>query len=115
MMNKNDKKKLNTYYRKICKLLVCSFNMKYAFICELKNRIKDIVEEKPEIDYDGIVEILGTPEEIAKSFEDTESLRKLAKRLLICEIVTFCLLVGAIIFIIFQAYHLGGNIDITTK
>lgn len=114
-MNKTDKRKLNKYFWEIHKNLICSINMKFAFTHQLRNEIKDIVEAIPGIDFDGIVQIIGTPQEISKTFEDDESLRKIAKRLVILETITLVILVIAIIYIIFQSYYFGGEIYVNSK
>ena len=47
-------------------------------LIDLSSIIGMIVEANPGIDFDGIVQIIGTPQEISKTFEDNESLRNTA-------------------------------------
>lgn len=114
-MNKTDKRKLNKFFWEIHRNLICSINMKFAFTHQLRNEIMDIVEAIPGIDFDGIVQIIGTPQEISKTFEDDESLRKTAKRLVILETITLVILVIAIAVIICIVENYGGVINVTTK
>ena len=113
-MDKSFKHKLNKYLREIRKLLVGSFNMKSAYICMIKHNVLDIIDENPNITFDELVNIIGTPEEVANSFGKTnvdEVIAK-AKDLRKFEIILVSALLVSIGLIILLVNLYGGRIAI---
>lgn len=104
-MDKNFKHKLNKYLREIRKLLVGSFNMKSAYICMIKHNVLDIIDENPNITFDELVNIIGTPEEVANNFGKTNvdeviTKAKALKKFEIILIVILIILIGLIILLL---------------
>jgi len=101
-MNKIINKDIIKYCAEIKKLLVCSSNMKLAFISELKRRIYEYIEEHPdeEITISDIENRFGSPENIALSFASTEDIpyfRKKAKKYIFYKVLSVILLLALII------------------
>ena len=116
-MDKSFKHKLNKYLREIRKLLVGSFNMKSAYICMIKHNVLDIIDENPNITFDELVNIIGTPEEVANNFGKTnvdEVIAK-AKALKKFEIILIIALVISIMLILFLLFVYDGNVSVNVK
>ena len=101
-MNKTINKEIKKYCSEIKKLLVCSSNIKLAFISELKNRIYEYIEEHAgeQLTISDIENRFGTPESIAASFastEDMQYLHKKAKKYIFYKVLSVVLLLALIL------------------
>ena len=116
-MDKSFKHKLNKYLREIRKLLVGSFNMKSAYICMIKHNVLDIIDENPNITFDELVNIIGTPEEVANNFGKTNVDEVIAKadELKKLEIILIVALFVSIFIIIFLILTYGGAIFVDSE
>lgn len=104
-INKNIKK----YCSEVKRLLACSGSIKLAFISELKNRIYEYTEGRPdeEITINDIENRFGTPDDIASSFastEDMQHLHKKAKRFIFYKILSVVLLLVLILTVYILVY-----------
>lgn len=114
-MNKYTRKCCKKYLNAVRKELCCSFNVKNVFISDIKTDIKDLIEKNPNITMDEIINILGTPQDIASSFHkhNIDVLKKRAKKLLIGQLVLVFLLLVGLLTISFLIYNYSGDIKIT--
>lgn len=101
-MKKTINKDIKKYCFEVKKLLACPGSIKLAFISELKNRIYEYIEERPneEITINDIENRFGTPKDIASSFasaEDIHRLHKKAKRFIFYKILSIVLLLALIL------------------
>ena len=100
----------NMYARELRSCLQCSRTQKNAFLRETKRLAVDYVAGISEPSIEDLIEFLGTPEELARSYQDTlgeQSARKYRKRtgrkLAVLCAVSMVVLIGAIISI---AYYM---------
>lgn len=109
---KMKKKDINRYMNLVKNELYCSFNMKRAFLAELKSRIYEYLENNSNANIDEIENYFGHPKVIALTIQDSnvESLKKKVKKYLIIEILAVLMLLFSIGIIIFLVYQHGGTI-----
>lgn len=114
-MNKTTKKDLKKYYREIQQELTCSFLIKKILIKELKNNIKNSEQDNPELTINDIIEIYGTPKEIANGLheENYANMKKKKNKMIIIIILLSILVIACIFLIIFIINNLGGTIVVT--
>lgn len=94
----------NMYARELRSCLQCSRTQKNAFLRETKRLAVDYLAGISEPSIEDLIEFLGTPEELARSYQDTlgeQSARRYRKQinqklLLLCTI-SLVVLVGAIV------------------
>lgn len=103
-MKKTINKDIKKYFVEIKKSLVCSSNIKLAFISELKSRIHEYIEEHSgeEITIKDIENQFGTPENIALSFATTKDmhyLHKKAKKYIFFEVLSVILFLAIILIV----------------
>lgn len=112
-MDKSFKHKLNKYLREIRKLLVGSFNMKSAYICMIKHNVLDIIDENPNITFDELVNIIGTPEEVANNFGKTNVDEVIAKAKEISKFRFLLIILSVIIILIacYLVYYIVGPLS----
>ena len=98
----------NMYARELRSCLQCSRTQKNAFLRETKRLAVDYLAGISEPSIEDLIEFLGTPEELARSYQDTlgeQSARMHRKRTgrklaLLCA-VSLIVLVGAIVSILY--------------
>lgn len=71
---------LHGYYRSVADILPCSGHAKKKYLNELRGRLRELQEEKPDADRETACERFGTPEEIAESWLENLSARDYKKR-----------------------------------
>ena len=78
-----DRKMLKLYYRQIRNNLYCSKKRKKRLLDELKTNIEESLEEKPNLTYGELLEIYGTPKEIADSYIESLDPEEYAEDLIV--------------------------------
>lgn len=117
-MKKTINKDIKKYCSEVKKLLTCPGSIKLAFISELKNRIYEYIEERPneEITINDIENRFGTPKDIAESFASTEDMQRLnkkAKKFIFYKILSAVLLLALILTVYILAYVITNEHTIT--
>lgn len=104
---KLDRKILKLYYRQIRNNLYCSKKRKKRLLDELKTNIEESLEEKPNLTYEELLEIYGTPKEIADSYiesldpeEYAEDIRRIKRKKWMFGIVFFSVITFAIVYLL---------------
>lgn len=102
-----DRKMLKLYYRQIRNNLYCSKKRKKRLLDELKTNIEESLEEKPNLTYEELLEIYGTPKEIADSYiesldpeEYAEDIRRIKRKKWMFGIVFFSVIAFAIVYLL---------------
>lgn len=102
-----DRKILKLYYRQIRNNLYCSKKRKKRLLDELKTNIEESLEEKPNLTYEELLEIYGTPKEIADSYiesldpeEYAEDIRRIKRKKWMFGIVFFSVITFAIVYLL---------------
>lgn len=97
--NQNNKSIVNSYLRQVKAALLCPSSMKRAVLNEVENRIVELEKQHTVITMDNLYKEIGSPDEIAKGFEDEPEIghlkknaRKLNRTRIIC-LVLFVLVV----------------------
>ncbi len=100
----------NVYAKELRSCLQCSRAKKNTFLRETRRLAEDYLSGVSEPNIENLIEFLGTPEELARSYQDTlgeQSARKYRKRtgrkLAVLCAVSMVVLIGAIISI---AYYM---------
>lgn len=108
-MNSKLKKELKKYFREIKKNLNCGFYLKRGFMAQFKESLNEFIENHNDEDLtiDIIYKHFGTPDVIAKSFDDIEDVSKLrekSSKLLMTEIITIIVSLVVVVFLMIIAY-----------
>ena len=108
-MNKEFSKELKAYFGQIKKNLNCGFFVKQGFIVQFKDNVAEYLAEQnaPDLSIDDIVNIFGSPDDIAKSFDnigDVEKVIKKGKRLLMTEAIIILAALVVIVLLAIVAY-----------
>ena len=95
---------LKLYYRQIRNNLYCS---KKRLLDELKTNVEESLEENPNLTYGELLEIYGTPKEIADSYiesldpeEYAEDIRRIKRKKWMFGIVFFSVIAFAIVYLL---------------
>ena len=113
----------NMYARELRSCLQCSRAQKNAFLRETRRLAMDYLAGVPEPSIENLIEFLGTPEELARSYQDTlgeqsarmhrkRTGRKVRKVALLCA-VSLIVLVGAIASILYYMHLSDRWHDVT--
>ena len=113
----------NMYARELRSCLQCSRTQKNAFLRETKRLAVDYLAGISEPSIEDLIEFLGTPEELARSYQDTlgeqsarmhrkRTGRKVRKVALLCA-VSLIVLVGAIASILYYMHLSDRWHDVT--
>lgn len=120
-MKKTINKDIKKYCSEVKKRLSYSSSIKLAFISELKTRIYEYIEERPdeEVTINDIENRFGTPEDIASSFastEDLQHLNKKAKKYIFYKILSVVLLLALIlaVYVLVDVIIHDHTITVTT-
>ncbi len=98
----NNKKIISLYLKQLNASLICSTNMKKAFICEIKHQIAELENQVQVFTMEDLHREIGSPDEIARSFEsrdDIEKLKEKAKKYKKAKIICWVSLILAIVAI----------------
>lgn len=69
------------YLKEIENLLICDRKKKNEILDSFKNEIDDFLNNNPEAEYTELLEVFGTPQEIANELLTNESAENIKKRL----------------------------------
>lgn len=105
-MNNDFNKELKKYFKEIKKKLNCKSYLKQGFIAQFKESLNEYIEShtEEELTMEIIYKHFGTPDVIAKSFDDIEdlsALREKSKKYLIAQIISSIIIVIMSIVIAF--------------
>ena len=64
---------LTDYYEEVRRYLTCPEEVKDDLIYDVNRKVMDLNADRPDLDYDGILEFLGDPEDLANSFITEEN------------------------------------------
>ena len=114
-MSKKFKKDIKKYLSDVKKRLHCGFNLKKAFLSELKNEISNYLAEHQTATIENIINELGSPEQIVSNFKDYDYnlLKRKVKFYLILEIFFIILTLVLLVALIYTIYSIGGDITIS--
>ena len=121
MKKKRVDKQVTRYIHKVHKLLKCSAKSKRNFIAHLKSSIDAFRNDSPDCTIEDIIEFLGQPEGLARSFMETldkkEIKRAQMKGLTIRIILVILLLciIGFLIYVIIFIYRSAGFVIIESQ
>lgn len=76
----NNKKISSLYLKQLNASLICSTNMKKAFICEIKHQIAELENQVQVFTMEDLHREIGSPDEIARSFESRDDIEKLKEK-----------------------------------
>lgn len=110
----------NMYARELRSCLQCSRAQKNAFLRETRRLAMDYLAGVPEPSIEDLIEFLGTPEELARSYQDTlgeQSARiyrkQINQKLLLLCTISLVVLVGAIVSTAYCMYLSDRWHDVT--
>lgn len=110
----------NMYARELRSCLQCSRAQKNAFLRETRRLAMDYLAGVPEPSIENLIEFLGTPEELARSYQDTlgeQSARiyrkQINQKLLLLCTISLVVLVGAIVSTAYCMYLSDRWHDVT--
>lgn len=61
---------LTDYYEEVCRYLTCPEEVKDDLIYDVNRKVMDLNADRPDLDYDDVVDFLGEPENLAQSLMD---------------------------------------------
>ena len=64
---------LTDYYEEVLRYLTCPEEVKDDLIYDVNRKVMDLNADRPDLDYDGILEFLGDPEDLANSLMEQMS------------------------------------------
>jgi len=105
-MNNDLNKALKKYFKEIKKKLNCKSYLKQGFIAQFKETLNEYLDSHAdkELTMETIYKRFGTPDVIAKSFDDIEdlsALREKSKKYLVSQIISCIIIVVMCVVIIF--------------
>ena len=110
----------NAYAKELRSCLQCSRAKKNAFLRETKRLVEDYLSGISEPNIEKLIEFLGTPEELARSYQDTlgeQSARiyrkQINQKLLLLCTISLVVLVGAIVSTAYCMYLSDRWHDVT--
>lgn len=116
-MNSEFNKELKKYFKEIKKKLNCKSYLKQGFIAQFKESLNEFIENhnNEELTIENIYKHFGTPDAIAKSFDDFDDISELkekSKKYLITQIISCILsviMLTVIIVLLFVVFDLFDN------
>ena len=70
---------LTDYYEEVRRYLTCPEEVKDDLIYDVNRKVMDLNADRPDLDYDGILEFLGDPEDLANSLMEQMSYEVIQK------------------------------------
>ena len=61
---------LTDHYEEVRRYLTCPEEVKDALIYDVNRKVMDLNADRPDLDYDDVVDFLGDPEDLAQSLLD---------------------------------------------
>lgn len=61
---------LTDYYEEVRRYLTCPEEVKDDLIYDVNRKVMDLNADRPDLDYDDVVDFLGEPENLAQSLMD---------------------------------------------
>ncbi len=113
-MKRENRKVVKSYIKQLKSALVCSSSMKKAFISEVKRMVEELEMDHQVLTMEDLHREIGTPDEIARSFESREDIDKLkakAKKYLRNKIVCWICVVLAIVAVTVSVVVIISNCD----
>ena len=106
------------YFKEVAKHLSCSLSVKKGFIKYIKDQLDNSILSDKNITREKLVELLGEPEEVAKSFDQVNQneIRVRAKAFNLSILLTFGSIVIAVLLVIVLVIlyrNWGGEITIS--
>ena len=113
-MNNDLNKELKKYFKEIKKKLNCKSYLKQGFIAQFKENLNEYIESHNEEDLtmEIIYKRFGTPDVIAKSFDDIEDLSKIrekSKRIIRSQMIAIMILITVIVILLVVAYMIYAD------
>ncbi len=95
-------KELNQYYREVRSHLFCPKGEQDHLLAKAHQMVEELRESNPDLDYSGVVEFLGEPQELASTFMEcmdpamVEGYKKKKKRIRISIVAFVAALIAAL-------------------
>lgn len=84
------------YLKEIENLLICDRKKKNEILDSFKNEIDDFLNNNPEAEYTELLEVFGTPQEVADELLADESAKNIKKRLNIVKCITIGIVIALV-------------------
>lgn len=114
-------KELNQYYQEVRRHLACPKGEQDRLLAQAHQMVEELQASDPDLDYSGVVDFLGEPQELASTFMErmdpamVEGYKKKKKRIRISIIVLVVVIIAALsIFSVYVA-QLKSNVEITRE
>ena len=115
---KQNKKIIALYLRELRAALVCPNSIKKAFLIEIRRQIAELESQNPVLSMEDLHREIGSPDEIARSFENREDLDRLkakAKKYTLIKIICGVCLAIALIAVAVTVIVVQSNDDYYAK
>lgn len=107
----NERKMIFRYIREVNKEIIATNNQKQKLFGDLISDIHERMADGRIAGHEDIVAHFGTPEQVAKDFFATVSIKELKKKLLFKEILVFAVLLCLFVFIFYRLFMEIGAFD----
>lgn len=85
---------LTDYYEEVRRYLTCPEEVKDDLIYDVNRKVMDLNADRPDLDYDDVVDFLGEPENLAQSLSEKISFKNSCSNyFLYCLVSPLCLYV----------------------
>ena len=115
---KQNKKIIALYLRQLRAALICPNSIKKAFLIEIRRQIAELESQNPVLSMEDLHREIGSPDEIARSFENREDLDRLkakAKKYTLIKIICGVCLAIALIAVAVTVIVVQSNDDYYAK
>lgn len=115
---KQNNKIIALYIRQLRAALVCPNSIKKAFLIEIRRQIAELESQNPVLSMEDLHREIGSPDEIARSFENREDLDRLkakAKKYTLIKIICGVCLAIALIAVAVTVIVVQSNDDYYAK
>ncbi len=114
-------KELNQYYQEVRSHLSCPKGEQDRLLAKAHQMVEELRESNPDLDYSGVVEFLGEPQELASTFMEcmdpamVEGYKKKKKRIRISIVAFVAALIAALSIFSIYVIQLKSNAEITRE
>lgn len=114
-------KELNQYYQEVRSHLSCPKGEQDRLLAKAHQMVEELRESNPDLDYSGVVEFLGEPQELASTFMEcmdpamVEGYKKKKKRIRISIIALVVALIAALSIFSIYVIQLKSNAEFTRE